>query len=171
MIERGNCHFVIKAQNVEKFGGVMTLVVDNKSDETADHIVMSDDGQGASVSIPTFLVAKSDGAKLKDTINKPPSDDKALAWKNMVILQADINMMSKTDQPIRVDLWYSSAAELLHSGIDFEAYAKMQDIFGDQVIFQPRTMTHNCPGCSQEDKDRLCASGGKLCPILPISVL
>jgi hypothetical protein len=58
MVERGACHFVIKAQNIEKFGGVMAIIIDNKDGEVVESIVMADDGKGESVNIPTFLIGK-----------------------------------------------------------------------------------------------------------------
>ena len=61
MVDRGACHFVVKAKNIQKFGGIMALVVDNKDSESPEQIVMADDGKGESVNIPTFLIGKSDG--------------------------------------------------------------------------------------------------------------
>lgn len=137
MVDRGQCHFVVKAQHIQQYGGALAIVADNKPGEHADHIVMADDGKGAGVSIPTFLIGQADGQTIKDAIHKeaPEGAARSERWRNMVILQADINMMSKTDKPVRVDLWYSSAAELLRSGLNFEDYARMQDIFDDQVVF------------------------------------
>lgn len=128
---------------------------------------MADDGQGADVSIATFLISKSDGQKFKDQIQKTRSDDKKSKWKDMVIIQAEINMMTKTMKPLRVDLWYSSAAELEQSGIKFMDYARMQDVFGDLVVFQPRTMVHSCLDCTVAEKEKSCIKDGKYCPILP----
>ena len=69
MVDRGNCHFVQKAQNIQNFGGVMMVVVDNKENETPDMINMVDDGKGASITIPSFLISFRDGQKLIDEIH------------------------------------------------------------------------------------------------------
>ena len=61
MVDRGTCHFVVKAQNVEAFGGLMMIVIDNKQNEDIDHIVMADDGKGSTVHIPSFLISFKDG--------------------------------------------------------------------------------------------------------------
>jgi hypothetical protein len=74
MVDRGLCHFVIKAQNVQKFGGVMAIIVDNKDGEVVNHIVMADDGKGESINIPTFLIGKLDGAKIKEVIHDHKAD-------------------------------------------------------------------------------------------------
>lgn len=39
----------------------MMIVIDNKKNENIDHIVMSDDGKGSSVHIPSFLIGYKDG--------------------------------------------------------------------------------------------------------------
>jgi hypothetical protein len=47
------------------------LVVDNNPDETADHIIMSDDGTGGNLFIPSMLISKSDGDIIKKYIKEP----------------------------------------------------------------------------------------------------
>jgi len=39
----------------------MMVVVDNTENETPDMITMVDDGKGASISIPSFLISFKDG--------------------------------------------------------------------------------------------------------------
>lgn len=172
MVDRGTCHFVIKAQNVQKFGGVLALVVDNKGMENVNTIVMADDGKGESVNIPTFLISMIDGDKLKEVIHSSEeaaaeenTSGKRMDWKNMVVMQAELNLMSKTDKPVQVDLWYTGASELYDAKIKLDQYAKMSDLFGNQVKFQPRTMVHTCVYCQPEIK-RQCILDGKYCPTL-----
>lgn len=73
--------------------------------------------------------------------------------------------MSKTDLPVQVDLWYTGASELFEANIRLDHYAKMSDMFGDQVKFQPRMMVHNCVYCQPEIKKQ-CIQDGKYCPTL-----
>lgn len=35
MVDRGNCHFVLKAQNIQNWGGALAIIVDNKVGESA----------------------------------------------------------------------------------------------------------------------------------------
>ena len=120
---------------------------------------MADDGKGESVYIPTFLISFYDGLKLKEAIHhvadpdedqgeQSPNKDK----KNKVIIQADVDLISKTDDIIQIDLWYSGAYELSQIGLNFEKYSQMQEIFKDQIRFQPRTMTTSCESCSDLTK-------------------
>jgi hypothetical protein len=55
---------------VQKFGGVLMIVADNKPGEDPKYLVMADDGSGASVQIPSMLIGKSNGEKLKNAIMK-----------------------------------------------------------------------------------------------------
>lgn len=70
MVDRGNCHFVVKAQNVQRFGGVLVIVADNKVNEDPKFLVMADDGSGGSVIIPSMLIAYTDGEKMKRAIHE-----------------------------------------------------------------------------------------------------
>jgi hypothetical protein len=63
--DRGGCPFVQKVRNMEEAGVAMGIVVDN-SDEDISEIVMSDDGTGAGIRIPSVLISKNDGQKLID---------------------------------------------------------------------------------------------------------
>jgi hypothetical protein len=46
MVDRGQCHFVKKAQNIQNFGAMMMLVRDNKKREDPEMLIMADDGRG-----------------------------------------------------------------------------------------------------------------------------
>jgi hypothetical protein len=58
--DRGSCSFVTKVRNMQNLGAAVAIVVDN-SDEDINEIVMSDDGTGAGIRIPSMLISKSDG--------------------------------------------------------------------------------------------------------------
>ena len=61
------------------------IVVDNKKSEDASKLHMIDDGKGASVTIPSFIINYQDGAILKDAIHKVmPADTPR--WNNAVII-------------------------------------------------------------------------------------
>ena len=63
--DRGSCSFVTKVRNMQDLGAAVAIVVDN-TDEDIEEIVMSDDGTGAGIRIPSMLISKKDGAKLID---------------------------------------------------------------------------------------------------------
>jgi hypothetical protein len=67
--ERGGCSFVKKVRNLENIGAAVAILVDN-SDEEIENIVMSDDGTGGGIRIPSMLISKSDGKKLIDWLQR-----------------------------------------------------------------------------------------------------
>ena len=50
---------------MQELGEAVAIVVDNTA-ENIDSIVMSDDGTGAGIRIPSMLISKTDGDKLID---------------------------------------------------------------------------------------------------------
>jgi len=65
MVDRGNCNFVTKARNVQKIGGLFALIINNNEDDDIDQLIMADDGSGSDIYIPTVMIYKNDGEKLK----------------------------------------------------------------------------------------------------------
>ncbi len=87
IVERGNCSFVRKVRNIEHAGGLAAVVVDKKM-EDVEYVIMSDDGTGSGIRIPSMLIGKNDGNKLMSWLLKlggtpttsqksdtPPDDD------------------------------------------------------------------------------------------------
>jgi len=67
--ERGGCSFVKKVRNLENIGVAVVIIVD-ATEEDVEHIVMSDDGTGGGIRIPSMLIGKTDGRKLIDFVKK-----------------------------------------------------------------------------------------------------
>ena len=61
--DRGGCAFVQKVRNMEEAGVAVAIIIDNRS-EAVDDIVMSDDGSGDGIRIPSLLISHQDGEKL-----------------------------------------------------------------------------------------------------------
>lgn len=62
---RGGCTFVTKVRNMEDIGVAVGIVIDNDKEDVND-IIMTDDGSGAGIRIPSMLISKKDGNKLID---------------------------------------------------------------------------------------------------------
>ncbi len=63
--ERGDCSFVKKVRNMESIGVAVAIIIDD-SDENIESVIMSDDGTGGGIRIPSMLIGKTDGKKLID---------------------------------------------------------------------------------------------------------
>lgn len=73
--DRGGCSFVEKVRNMEIQGAALGIVIDNNKEESPDTLVMSDDGTGAGIRIPSMLISKSDGMKLLDYFATASQED------------------------------------------------------------------------------------------------
>jgi len=68
MLAKGSgCSFVQKVRNMEEAGAAVAIII-SEIDASIDDLVMSDDGSGAGIRIPSMLISKADGAKLTDFI-------------------------------------------------------------------------------------------------------
>ena len=54
--DRGECAFVEKVRNMEMLGAALGIVIDSTG-ESIESIVMSDDGTGAGIRIPSMLIS------------------------------------------------------------------------------------------------------------------
>jgi lysophospholipid acyltransferase (LPLAT)-like uncharacterized protein len=69
LIIRGSCKFTKKILNAQKQGADMAIIYDSEKG-TVPHIVMSNDGHGHLIDIPSIFIANADGLKLIDTYRK-----------------------------------------------------------------------------------------------------
>lgn len=63
LADRGECTFVEKVRKIEEAGAGLAIIVDNKKEDVSK-IVMSDDGSGAGLRIPSMLISYEDGQEL-----------------------------------------------------------------------------------------------------------
>ena len=67
MVDRGVCSFVQKVRNIEKVGVQLAIIADTTEEET-ENLIMTDDGSGNSINIPSFIIRKWDADQIKKTI-------------------------------------------------------------------------------------------------------
>ena len=72
---RGECSFVQKVRNMENLGVAVAIIIDNRP-EMIDEILMSDDGTGGGIRIPSMLIGTNDGDKLIDWYMKASEDER-----------------------------------------------------------------------------------------------
>jgi hypothetical protein len=65
LVDRGQCTFVTKVRNLEKLGVKLAIIADSE-EEKSENLIMADDGSGKSINIPSFIIRKHDGEKLKE---------------------------------------------------------------------------------------------------------
>ena len=115
--ERGECSFVKKVRNMESIGVAVAIIIDD-TDENIESVIMSDDGTGGGIRIPSMLIGKTDGRKLIDFLQR--ADDKEL---DQTAIMAQF-IMEKPDDRVEYDLWYTSSND---RALDFISDFKDQD--------------------------------------------
>ena len=155
LIDRGNCNFVTKVRNVEKVGANVALIGNDHSMDTKT-FVMSDDGSGHTINIPSFMLQKQTADAFKQYLNNG----------HKVLVKILIETAT-SDNVVTVDLWYSTEFDLTDQILT--GLQKYLPKFGDKVIFNPRIKTKGCPLCLRKEEQKECLSNGRYCPLVPTS--
>lgn len=70
LVDRGECTFVSKTRNIARSGGQMAIIVNDKPYQQINNVIMSDDGTGNGLKIPSVLISSKDGEILKDYLKQ-----------------------------------------------------------------------------------------------------
>jgi hypothetical protein len=65
---------VKKVRNMENIGVAVAIIIDD-SEEDIDGVIMSDDGTGGGIRIPSMLIGKTDGRKLIDYLKRASEEE------------------------------------------------------------------------------------------------
>jgi hypothetical protein len=189
LVERGNCTFVKKVRNIEHSGGRLGIVIDDKNEDVTG-VIMSDDGTGMGISIPSLLIGKNDGKVLIefltehggmqylkknpspsgdeefDPLGRSDDDKKELSEKEKkdreLVEQASLLVTFELPKPDnRVEY------DIWYSSVDDRALDFIVDFqeFDEQldqgVLMTPHFVTWNCPQCDEDFKAKECYSDGQ----------
>lgn len=59
---------------MENIGVSVAIIIDD-SDEDIENVVMSDDGTGGGIRIPSMIISKNDGKKLIDYLRRASNEE------------------------------------------------------------------------------------------------
>jgi len=156
LLKRGECSFVTKARNSQNAGAQMLIVINNNNEDIHD-LVMSDDGTGGDIYIPSALISLSDGNKLLDYLTKKKF--------GKISVEVDFNFdESEENEEIQVEFFFSSHEEKAYVFIKNISNV-LNEFNNDKIIFIPRYVTHKSPKYSKENPVSVenCFSKGKYC--------
>jgi len=153
MADRGNCSFAMKARHAQD-AGYKALVVVDFNDEDVTDVVMSDNGSGGNLFIPTFMIDKKDGNEIKSFAGRNDSD---------VQLKLSFDVEKRTRVNLRV-VYSSDNAKALNFFADFATYGKK---FNRTTLnFRPHFVLWYCTECllnGYNESNEDCLSGGRYC--------
>jgi len=176
MVDRGGCTFVKKVRNAQRSGAAGVIIADNTclcSDadcmavnsaaaamcESAEPI-MADDGSGADISIPSFLMFKHDADKIKAEVKNNGPVQVSMAWS-----------LPNPDDRVEYDLWTVPTDVVSRDFLsNFKVVAQA---LGDKAYFTPHMYIYDgikshCQGNDHENFCyTLCTNNGRYCATDP----
>jgi hypothetical protein len=144
---------------MENIGVAVGIVIDDHA-EKIENVLMSDDGTGGGIRIPSMLISKTDGQILLDWMNKASPSD-----RQQLVVMAEFVMAFEQGNKVEYDLWMTSSS---NRALDFiEDFKEFQKKLGENVIFTPHYVFWECVGCDKRYIETDCYGGGKYCAVDP----
>ncbi|CAM9943350.1 unnamed protein product, partial [Phaeothamnion confervicola] len=164
MVDRGECTFAAKVRRAQHLGASGVIIADNKclcgdktcvSAEGCEDVepIMADDGSGADITIPSFLMKKPDAEAIHSHLEAKQYVQVEMTWS-----------MPAPDDRVEWELWTSA--------VDPTATAFKRDFkdvvlsLGAHAYFEPHYMLYNGSvyGCTDGTHcGNLCTNGGRYC--------
>ncbi|OIV91141.1 hypothetical protein TanjilG_30363 [Lupinus angustifolius] len=166
LLDRGNCFFALKVWNAQKAGASAVLVADDIDENLITMDTPEEDGSAAkyieNITIPSALIEKSFGEKLKNAISGGDMVNINLDWRESV---------PHPDARVEYELWTNSNDEcgvkcdmLMEFLKDFKGAAQILEK-GGYTQFTPHYITWYCPQAftlSKQCKSQ-CINHGRYC--------
>lgn len=153
LADRGNCSFATKARYAQD-AGYKALVLVDFSDEDVTDMVMTDNGSGGNLFIPTFMIERRDGNDIKSFAAEKDSD---------VQLKLVFDVEKRSRVNLRV-VYSSDNSKALNFFAEFAPYAKK---FNRTTLnFRPHFVLWYCTDClikGYNESNEDCLSGGRYC--------
>eukprot|EP00808_Paulinella_micropora_P010849 g70477.t1 len=123
LIDRGECMFVTKVRHAQEAGAQAAVIVDNVDESSLPY--MADDGTGNDITIPSMLVYKRDGAKIKTELQQNKTVVLRMAWDVPIDNDGTVNWKLWTSpwEPMTRDFkgTFKNAVQKLGSRANFTA--------------------------------------------------
>lgn len=144
---------------MENIGVAVGIVIDEYAEDITN-ILMSDDGTGGGIRIPSMLISRTDGDILLDWFKSATFKE-----KHSLVIMAEFVMPTTEDNNVAYDFWFTSSS---NRAIDFiEDFKPFQEGFEGKVDFTPHFVFWECIGCDERYIESDCYGGGKYCAVEP----
>jgi len=174
MVDRGACTFVQKVRNAQHSGAAAVIIADNvcqckhskictldKGTECEQREpLMADDGSGNDITIPTMLMFKQDGDKIKAELNQNKPVRVEMSWS-----------VPNPDNHVEYDLWSTVTDD---KSMQFQImWLKAQKALGNTAAFTPHYYIYDGIKARCRDSNghnmcyTLCTNEGRYCAIDP----
>ena len=92
-----------KVRNLENIGVAVAIIIDNRA-EMIDEVLMSDDGTGGGIRIPSMLIGENDGLKLINWFESASDED-----LDKIVMMSDFVLPEY--QTVNYDFWFTSSSD------------------------------------------------------------
>lgn len=163
LIDRGGgCTFTHKVKQAERLSHVVSVIAVDDRDEWNGRLpLMADDGTGGKIGIPSVLISKTDGDKLKSVITTIDSKTN----KATVVSMSLTYQLPAPDNRVEIDLWTSSFDP--QSKIFKSNFGPAIRTLGDHALFTPHyyIIPGEAFGCDLPGNvcGNQCTNNGKYC--------
>jgi hypothetical protein len=150
LADRGTCYFVEKVKHAENAGAIAAIIVDNRV-EPGIPFMADYNNQGQTINIPSVLIHKDDGQKIKNFI------------KDHVHISMRWNL-PHPDNRVEWDFWTSSYDTAQEANFK-KVFETANTVLGKNALFTPHYVLDNPPGCrTDESKCKpACTNAGRYC--------
>ena len=155
----GECSIIDKVKNIEKSGGHLAIIINDRDDEEIGGIFVNNDGVGDDISIPAVLISSSDGKKLVDYyITHSSSHEDIKEIKLEVKFENE-----KKDNTVKYDIWYSPDQDNAYEFLN--EFKNIQETLGDTAILGVHFFTYPHYDYRPEKKQNIanCFGSGLYC--------
>lgn len=137
------------------------LIMTHSANQNPEDMVMVDDGTGLDVAIPTVMIGRADGEKIKKAIVDTENANKdAKNKKEYVVLLVNFEMENPDDR-VEYDFWYTSGDTVALQFI--KAMKEYNDKLGSNALFTPHMIVRTCRNCDENDINCLNFGGELYC--------
>jgi len=154
--DRGHCSFVTKSRMIQKTGGEIAIIINDRDfDSFLEEVFLADDGTGSDIVIPTVFISHKDGQVIKDYLLEHPTEE--------VILAVNFNL--KHSAQVKYDLFFSSDNLNMYSFlVDYETYIPL---FKENTVFNIHYVSYISDDYQKGVAKELpfCIASGKFCAI------
>lgn len=174
MVDRGDCTFVKKVRNAQKLGAAAVIIADNtclcsagdSCVSTGDSFcevkepIMANDGSGADVTIPSYLMFKQDADPIKETLMTDQIVRLKMTWA-----------LPRPDAKVKYSLW-TTPKEMISQPLQKE-FRHVAKALGEHARFTPHMYIYDgvVSGCRSLEGENvcysLCTNEGRYCATDP----
>ena len=151
LVDRGACSFPKMAKEVEKIGGDMILIINNKPGSVLGNRVIDEDGTGRKIKIPVAMISYNDGKAIMDYIITHPKENVYLN------IEIGLNQRNKVKLDIFTNILNTETFKFLTG---FQSYYNLLEKYIEMNIYY---LTPQLEGLLQSQKKKDCLKDGLFC--------